>query len=222
MIDDTIKHELPSLNYTRMTFLLMRSNLQDRWQRVKINATYSFWTQLLQEVQQGSVFGPTLFNIFIDDIFFPLKGIDMCNFVDRITPYACDSNSKLLLETLEHNSELAVAWFEINYVKPNTDKYHLLVSGNKNRQMLAILDRDIVWESNDIKLLGITLNNKLKFDKQVSNICTKANRKLSTLTRVAKFLTFKKRLILFKAFTSQNLNIVHSYRYFMEGKLMIR
>ena len=93
MIDDTIKHELPSLNYTRMTFLLMRSNLQDRWQRVKINATYSFWTQLLQEVQQGSVFGPTLFNIFIDDIFFPLKGIDMCNFVDRITPYACDSNS---------------------------------------------------------------------------------------------------------------------------------
>ena len=88
--------------------------------------------------------------------------------------------------------------------------------------MQAKLDRDIVWESNDIKLLGITLNNKLKFDKHVFNICPKAKRKLSTLTRVAKFLPFKKRLILFKAFTSQNLNIVHSYRYFMEGKLMIR
>ena len=89
--------------------------------------------------------------------------------------------------------------------------------------MQGKLDRDIVWESNIIKLLGITLNNKPKFDdKHVSNICPKANRKLSTLTRLANFLPFKKRLILFKAFTSQNLNIVHSYRYFMEGKLMIR
>ena len=163
-----------------------------------------------------------IFNIFINDIFFALKRIDICNFADGITPYACGSNVKSLLETLEHNSELAVAWFEMIYVKPNTGKCHLFVSGNKNGQMLAKLDRDIVWGSNDIKLLGITLNNKLKFDKQVSNICTKANRKLITLTRVAKFLTFKKRLILFKAFTSQNLNIVHSYRYFMEGKLMIR
>ena len=107
-------------------------------------------------------------------------------------------------------------------MKLNTDKCHLLISGNKNEQMWAKLDRDIVWESNDVKLLGIPLHNNLKFDKHVSNICSKANRKLSALTRVAKFLPFKKRLILFKAFTSQNLNIVHSYRYFMEGKLMIR
>ena len=65
--------------------------------------------------------------------------------------------------------------------------------------MLAKLD--IVWESSDIKLLGITLNNKLKFDKHMSNICSKANTKLSTLTRAAKFLPFNKKLILFEAFT---------------------
>ena len=95
----------------------------------------------------------------------------------------------------------AIAWFETNYMKRNSDKCHLLVSGNKNRQMWVKLDRNIVWESNDVKLLGITLNNELKFDQHVSNICSKGNRKLSTLTRVAKFLPFKKRLILFKAFT---------------------
>ena len=123
------------LNYTCMAFLLMRPNLQDRWQRVKINTTSSSWTQLLQRVLQGSVFGPILFNIFTNDIFFALRGIDICNFADGITPYVCDSNVKTVLETLEHNSELAVAWFKINYVKLNTDKRHLLVSGNKNGQM---------------------------------------------------------------------------------------
>ena len=85
-------------------------------------------------------------------------------------------------------------------MKLNTDKCNLLISGKKNEQMWAKLDRDIVWESNDVKLLGIPLHNNLKFDKHVSNICSKANRKRSTLTRVAKFLPFKKRRILFKTF----------------------
>ena len=61
---------------------VMLSKLQDRWRRVKINTTFSSWTQLLQGVPQGSGFGPTLFNIYINDIFFALKGIDICNFAD--------------------------------------------------------------------------------------------------------------------------------------------
>ena len=141
-----------------------------------------------------------MFNIYINDIFFALKGVDICNFSDDTTPYVCDPNLKTVLETLEHNSELAIVWFEMNYMKLSTDKCHLLISGNKNEQMWEKLDRDIVWESNDVKLLGITLDNNLKVDKHVSNICSKANRKLSALTRVAKFLPFKKRRILFKAF----------------------
>ena len=64
--------------------------------------------------------------------------------------------------------------------------------------MWAKLDRNIVWESNDVMLLGIILDNNLKFDKHVSNICSKANTKLSALTRVAKVFPFKKRRILFK------------------------
>ena len=106
---------------------------------------------------------------------------------------------KSVLEMLEHNSELAIAWFEMNYMKRNPNKYHLLLSGNKNEQMWTKLDRDIAWESNNVKLLKITLDNNLKLIN-MSNICSKASRKLSALTRVDKFLPFKKRHILFKAF----------------------
>ena len=56
--------------------------------------------------------------------------------------------------------------------------------------MWAKLDEDIVWESNNVELLGVTIDNNLRFDKHVSNICLKANRKLSALTRVAKFVPF--------------------------------
>ena len=93
---------------------------------------FSSWTQLFQGVPEESVFGPILFNVYINDIFFALKGIDICNFAGYITPYW---NLKSVLETLEHISELATAWFEMNYMKLNTDKCHLLISGNKSEQI---------------------------------------------------------------------------------------
>ena len=55
------------------------------------------------------------------------------------------------------------------------------------------LDEDIVWESSDVELLGVTIDNNLRFDKHVSNICLKANRKLSALLIVDKFGPFKKK-----------------------------
>ena len=121
-----------------------------------------------------------MFIIYINDIFFALKGIGIHKFPDNTTPYVKDSKLKSVLQKLEHNSELAVAWFEMNYIKLNSDKCHLLISRNENEL--------------------ITLDNNQKFDKHVSNICPRANRKLSALTRVAKSLPFKKRRILFKAF----------------------
>ena len=55
----------------------------------------------------------------------------------------------------------------MNYMKLNTDKCHLLISGNRNEYMWAKLDEDIVCESNDLELLGVTIDNNLRFDKHV-------------------------------------------------------
>ena len=70
------------------------------------------------------------------------------------------------------------------------DSKHL-ISGNKNKYISAKLDQEIVWESNDVELLGVAVDNNLRFDKHVSNICLKVKRKLSALTRAAKIVPFK-------------------------------
>ena len=47
-------------------------------------------------------------------------------------------------------------------MKLNTDKIKLLMSGNKNECMWAKLFQDIVWNSHDVELLGVTIDNKLR------------------------------------------------------------
>ena len=79
---DTINHELliaklHAYGFSIEALKVLLSYLQERWQRVKINTTFSSWTQLLQRVPQGLFLGPMLFNIYINDMFFALNEIDL-------------------------------------------------------------------------------------------------------------------------------------------------
>ena len=85
-------------------------------------------------------------------------------------------------------------------MKLNTDKCYLIVSGYKNEQVWTNIGKDLIWESNDIKLLGIAVDRNLKFDKHVLKLYSKANQKLSARSRIAKLLSFSKRRTLCKAF----------------------
>ena len=58
--------------------------------------------------------------------FFLLNDIDICNFPDNTAAYACDIHVVSLIQKLEENFELAVTWFEKNYMKLNTDRCHLI------------------------------------------------------------------------------------------------
>ena len=132
--------------------------------------------------------------------FFSLKNINVCNFADDTTAYVCDKSIETVLKLLEENREIALCWFENNYMKLNTDKCHHIVSGYKHEQIWAKIGNDKIWESSDVKLLGVTIDNELKFDKHVLKICSKASRKLSVLARMSKLLSFEKRRVIFKSF----------------------
>ena len=131
---DCLSHELliaklDAYGFDKNALKLVNSYLSNRKQRVKINDKYSSWSEIF-EVPQGSILGSLLFNIFICDMFYFLKDFDIANDADDSTPYTADKNIEFVVNNLEHSSSILFKWLSDNYMKVNTGKSHLLVSGN--------------------------------------------------------------------------------------------
>ena len=64
----------------------------------------------------------------------------------------------------------------------------------------SLIGKDKIWGDNEVKPLETAINNSLKFDVQINNICTKANQKLSILSRMRNNLNFEQSRRIFKTF----------------------
>ena len=197
---DLLLAKLHAYGFGKTSLRMIMSYLKNRRQRTKINTSFSSWSELLLGVPQGSVLGPLLFNIYINDLFWICDDTDICNFADDNTFNACDQNLDTLIARLEGVSSNAINWFKLNYMKLNEEKCHLLIAGHKYENIWAMVGNSRIWESQKEKLLGVHIDNDLNFKYHIDQICKKAGNKLSALARVRHHFSFEKRRMLMKTF----------------------
>ena len=106
---------------------LIKSYLCQRMQRVKFASARSQWQIMQKGVPQGSVLGPLLFNIFINDIIYELQGVcSLHNYADD-TICCSHSDMNILKINLEKSANLALKWFENNHMKANPSKFQAIL-----------------------------------------------------------------------------------------------
>ena len=175
MPHDLLIAKLKAYGFGLQGLRLLANYLSDRKQRVKVGSTYSDWLQTKTGVPQGSVLCPLLFIIFLSDFIYIVEHWEVCNFADDNTISSCGDTFESVASNLEEDMSQAISWFKTNQIVSNPSKFKVTLLGLKTDDDIVLdIGKVSIYVVSSVKLLGITIDSKQKFDQTCGTIMSKS------------------------------------------------
>jgi hypothetical protein len=195
-----------------VTYEWFESYLKDRQQKVDINGFYSSTKTFNISVIQGSILGPILFLIYINDLY-SASDLFKIMFADDTACLASNSNLNELIQFVNEEIKKVARWFRANKMAVNVSKTKFIVFHTKGKTIDNSIsltyddnepnqyDPNLVSSVGQIytnhpdkqyrayKLLGIYLDEHLSFDYHTHYLISKLNRSLYCINRAKNFIT---------------------------------
>ena len=102
-------------------------------------------------------------------------------------------------------------------MKRNHSKYHATTFGRVERNPLLTCEGTVIPIQDEMELLGVAIDNKLKFEGQIRKICRKVSQQVAVLNRLKKILPFELRIDIYRAFIAPHFNY-YSQSWHHHGK----
>ena len=201
---DLLLAKLAAYGISNKSIKLLRHYLSNRKQRVRIGSHLSSWLEFILGVPQGSILGPLLFNLFINDLLFTMEKIS--NFADDNTLYACETNLDMVINQLGHDLNVITDWFKCNSMVANPSKFKLIFPGTVNANISIKVGKLSIDSVETVKLLGVNIDSKLCFLPHVKELCKKSNQKIKALRRIRQFISREKAELLVNAYILSSFN----------------
>ena len=193
---------------------LFESYLSDRKQYVLVNGASSSSGIVRRGVPQGSVLGPLLFCIFINDL--PLHLSDpktSCDlFADDATLHTPDINLSTVSSRLQQGLVQVSDWCRANSMVLNPNKTKCMVVTTRQKHQLKPLTLDLslydqtITQVNEHKLLGVTIDNQLKWQSHIDRTCKTISRNLYMLSKLKLYVDTNSRLLFYNAHIKSHID----------------
>ena len=199
-----ILQKLSKMNCSENTLSWVESYLTNRSQRTKFQSFISQEEQVTSGVPQGSILGPLLFLCFTNDLAAAVEHkCKMVAYADD-TQLIVDAKNEAQLKTaIEEIIQLAQTWYTQNSMKNNIGKTEILVVNNNQPNMEIRLNDEgeeiVVKTKPVIKILGVLIDEKLNWEKQINNVKKKSLNTMRSLHRVNHLLPLKEKINLYNS-----------------------
>ena len=198
---DTINHDilLQKLYFygiRGIPYQWIKSYLTDRVQFVSYNQTYSTMLPLTCGVPQGSILGPLLFIIYINDICNISAQLKFVLFADDTNVFISHESKKQMETILNSELENLDIWFKTNKLSLNTEKTNFIVFQKKsdlfpNENIRLYIDNVQINRIHNTKFLGVVLDSKLTWNKHITEIENKISKNIGVISRARNILHTK-------------------------------
>ena len=238
---DILLDKLKDYKFEENTIAWFRSYLKNRFQCVQVESAFSPFLPVRWGVPQGSILGPLLFLIFINELPFIMdmarentnreineeKAASIVVFADDNTPMQSAKSLEELKETLQYKADIITNWFKKNKMIVSGDKTKFLVvktSASRNNLIGEVIkinvDGDETEETSSEKILGIVVNNvatwknHLYGDADNLGLMKELSKRVGMLRKLRRFLPEKKfRMVLNGLFTSKLLYCITAWSF---------
>ena len=186
----------------------IKSYLNNRKQYVHLNDTKSSEETISCGVPQGSILGPILFILYINDLCRVSKQIKMILFADDTNLILSHNNLKSLTGEINCELKKISSWFKSNKLSLNTQKTNYMLITNKviNEDIRVSIDENSIERVDNTKFLGVYLDDKLKWTKHIAHIKNKISKNIAILNKVRDCIQEKALITLYRTLIEPYLN----------------
>lgn len=213
---DTVNHrtlisKLHRYGVDDVALLWLSNYISDREQFVYINGISSKKTKIICGVPQGSILGPLLFLIYINDLASSCNHLLPILFADDTNLVASHQNFKSLIQCVNAELSIVSKWFEVNKLTLNVSKCNFMVFSNINRNYdtedaAVFINGQQIPQVSSTKFLGVMVDCNLTWNDHINLVCSRSMKTVGILRKVLPFIHPTSHLTLYYSLLFPYLN----------------
>ena len=208
---DTVKHRLlctkliNNFSFSEDSVSLIKSNLSSRTQVMKLSNQFSDPNPITTGVPQGSILGPLLFNLAVNDMLSTFQSA--YSYADDTVIFCTGKTQQKAMATVTTLFSKLANWYDANGLALNIEETQCLILSNRpiDLNLKLSLHGKTLDILPHIKMLGIFIDSSLTYNYHIQQLTKQVSSRIYVLRKIRKYLNYEESLAIYKSLIRSRL-----------------